>query len=384
MRLHRINKVRIHGFRRLRDLELPMRPLMAMIGANGVGKSSLLDAFSLLAASAAGKLNPRLSEMGGITETMTYDRATDMSFSVGMEVPEHQPLQYDFRLVPRGQSYTISSEVLSQVRDGYGEPFKHIESYYSDIKYYEIEERKLVRPSWEHNPLETSLSQVPKMFHQPEELRRVLSSATQYHFLDVGPRAPVKLPQQMKPVDFPGIDGEDLIPFLFYLRESNPERYAMIEDSLRAAFPDFINLNFPPVAAGMLALTWRDRNYSKPLFMNQLSEGMLRFIWLAALLQSPALSTVTMIDEPEVSLHPELLSLLADLMREAAQRTQLIVATHSDRLIRFLQPEEVLVMDMDEDGSAIARWADTLNLDDWLAEYSLDQIWQMGRMGGRA
>ena len=91
-----------------------------------------------------------------------------------------------------------------------------------------------------------------------------------------------------------------------------------------------------------------------------------------------------MIDEPEVSLHPELLSLLADLMREASQRTQLIVATHSDRLIRFLEPEEVVVMDIAEDGSAVAAWADTLDLDDWLAEYSLDDVWRMGRMGGRA
>ena len=64
-----------------------------------------------------------------------------------------------------------------------------------------------------------------------------------------------------------------------------------------------------------------------------------------------------MIDEPEVDLHPELLSLLADLMREASmrnQRTQLIVATHSDRLIRFLEPKEVVVMDIAEDGSAVA------------------------------
>jgi predicted ATPase len=118
--------------------------------------------------------------------------------------------------------------------------------------------------------------------------------------------------------------------------------------------------------------------------MHELSEGTLRFLWIASLLQSPGLSTITMIDEPEVSLHPELLSLLANLMREAAQRTQLVVATHSDRLIRFLRPEEVVVMDIGEDGFATATWADTMNLEDWLAEYSLDEIWRMGRMGGRS
>jgi predicted ATPase len=222
------------------------------------------------------------------------------------------------------------------------------------------------------------------MFRQPEELRRILGSATQYHVLDVGPRAPVKLPQQMKPATLPGADGEGLVSYLYYLREGDPARFESILDSLAAAFPGFGGLSFPPVAAGMLAMTWRDENFAKPLYMHELSEGTLRFLWLASLLQSPGLSTITMIDEPEVSLHPELLSLLADLMREASQRTQLIVATYSDRLIRFLRSEEVVVMDIGEDGFATATWADTMDLDEWLAEYSLDEVWRMGRMGGRS
>jgi hypothetical protein len=121
-----------------------------------------------------------------------------------------------------------------------------------------------------------------------------------------------------------------------------------------------------------------------PIYMNELSEGMLRFLWLVSLLQSPNPSTITMIDEPEVSLHPELLSLLADLMREAGKRTQLIVATHSDRFIRFLEPKEVVVMDIDDIGYATATWADSLDIDRWLDEYSLDEVWRIGRMGGRS
>ena len=131
-------------------------------------------------------------------------------------------------------------------------------------------------------------------------------------------------------------------------------------------------------------MTWKDKNFEKPLYTNELSEGTLRFLWLVSLLQSPALSTITMIDEPEISLHPELLSLLGDLMREASKRTQLIVATHSDRFIRFLKPKEVVVMDITEDGNATANWADSMDLDKWLADYSLDEVWRMGRMGGRS
>jgi predicted ATPase len=368
----------------LKEVDLQVRPFMVLIGANGVGKTSFLDALSVLSASASGNLNSSLSQFGGIASILTREKSDEVSFLVDMKVPGgYEPLEYELHLSPKGTGYSISKEALSQDR-GYPDPFKHIDSSDGNIRYYETNEKGPVRPDWDHNPLETSLSQVPKMYRQPEELRRILATATQYHVLDVGPRAPVKIPQQMKPATLPGSDGEDLVPYLYYLREGDRNRFDVIVDSLRSAFPDFEELNFPPVAAGMLTMTWKDRQFTKPIYMNELSEGTLRFLWLVSLLQSPNLSTITMIDEPEVSLHPELLSLLGDLMREASNRTQLIVATHSDRFIRFLKPEEVVVMDIAEDGGATATWADTLDLEQWLAEYSLDEVWRLGRMGGRS
>ena len=131
-------------------------------------------------------------------------------------------------------------------------------------------------------------------------------------------------------------------------------------------------------------MVWRDRNFPSGFYTHQLSEGTLRFLWLVTLLRSSELPGVTLLDEPEVSLHPELLAILAELLREAAQRSQIIVATHSDRLIRFLNPNEVMVADLAEDGLAKLTWADSLDLDRWLTEYTLDQVWSMGRLGGRA
>jgi len=381
--MYKINRIKITGFRRLLTVDLPVRPFMVLIGANGVGKTSLLDAFTLLSASASGNLNSTLSQLGGIANLLTRGKIGDLSFLVDMEVPGYQPLEYNLQLVPKGAGYSIPREILSQNR-GFPTPFRHIDSSDSDIRYHEIVERRLVRPNWEHNPLETSLAQVPKMFREPEELRRILATATQYHVLDVGPRAPVKLPQPMKPATLPGVDGGDLVPYLYYLRESDRCRFDVIVDSLKAAFPDFEELSFPPVAAGMLGMTWKDKKFDKSIYMNELSEGTLRYLWLVSLLQSSNLSTMTMIDEPEVSLHPELLGLLAEIMREASKRTQLIVATHADRFIRFLTPKEVVVMDIDENGCTTATWADSLDLDEWLAEYSLDEVWRMGRMGGRS
>jgi predicted ATPase len=380
----RFQELTVHGFRRLYDVHLSLRPLSVMIGANGTGKTSMLDVLSLLAKSAEGKLSSSISELAGLPSILTYDKAEELRLDISMSVPNYEPLKYTLKLKPQAVAYAINEERLSQQRPGYPGLFLHIDSHGPDIKYYELDQKNLIRPNWEQKPFETSLSQVPKMFQQPEDFRNRLSSSTFYHVLNVDPRSPVRLPQPMQPARLPGRNGEELVSCLFYLRETERDRFDAIEDALRVAFPRFDRLDFPPVAAGTLALAWRETGFSRPLSMHQLSEGTLRFLWLATLLQSPGLTALTLLDEPEVSLHPELLSLLAEMLREASNRTQLVVATHSDRLIRFLQPKEIVVIDADEHGMSTLKWADELDLDAWLNDYSLDELWSNGRLGARA
>jgi predicted ATPase len=378
-----LQHISIQGYRRLLSLDLEMRPLAVMIGANGVGKTSLLEVFSLLAASAKGQLAGKLSEYGGLNEILTRDKAQALEIKLRMSVPRFEPLEYQLQLDPKGYFYEIGLEGLTQKNDAYLQPFSIIEAHGIDIQYYDIEHGQLVRPNWEYNIFETSLSQAPKMFAEPESLRQKLSSCAFYGALNVLPTSPIRLPQLMRPAYLPGENGEDIITCLYYLRETDPDRFEVLEDTLRAAFPDFDKLSFPPVAAGTLAMTWKDRNFSQPFYMHQLSEGTLRFLWLTTLLLSQYLPAITLIDEPEVSLHPQLLSLLADLLREASQRTQLIVATHADRLVRALQPNEILVADQ-EDGVTSMKWGDTLDLERWLADYTMDELWSMNIFGGRS
>ncbi|MFN0169620.1 MAG: AAA family ATPase [Bryobacteraceae bacterium] len=403
--MRRFVRLTVKGFRRLADVDLELRPLNVLIGANGVGKTSLLDVLSILSSSAQGNLNTAIGEMSGLPAIITYDRSSEMDLRISLEgaptpvivngqrlegqaAGNTQPLDYLLGLRPHGAAYDIYKETLQQGRrgGGFGGPRvrMHIDSQGGDIKYFEDHAGKPLRPTWEHNPLESSLSQVPKMYREPEEFRQKLASSALYHSLSVEPRSPVRLPQAIRPAPLPGKNGEDLVSCLFYLRETERDRFEAVEDSLKVAFPGFKRLDFPPVAAGTLAMTWRDSNFSQPLYMHQLSEGILRFLWIATLLQSPGLPAVTLLDEPEVSLHPELLSLLAGLLREAAGRTQLLVATHSDRLIRFLQPDEVVVMDSLEDGSSTLTWADSMNLKLWLEQYTLDELWHSGRLGTRS
>src|SRR5947209_1085966 len=133
----RFGQLSIQGFRRLSDVRLSLRPLSVMIGANGTGKTSVLDVLSLLASSAQSRLNSSISELSGLANVLTYDRAEELGLGITMDVRGHEPLEYSLWLRPQGLAYVIREEVLSQKRKPHPTPFRHINSYERDVRYYD-------------------------------------------------------------------------------------------------------------------------------------------------------------------------------------------------------------------------------------------------------
>jgi predicted ATPase len=380
-----LSQLSINGYRRLASVNIPLRPLNVLIGANGVGKSSFLDVFGLLAASAGGTLQSSVGDLGGMKSLVTADgQCNGLKFALRMEQQSGNTLDYQLWLSSAAAGYVIEHELLVPSWSGTGTaPNKYIDAVGSKALYYDG--GRYLAPSWDYKTHETALSQVPRTYREAESFRQLLSDVSEvYHALDVSRRGPVRAPQVLSPAQTPGADGENLVSCLYNMRETERDRFTAVEDALRAAFPAFEQLGFPLVGGGRGALTWQESGAAREFYASELSEGTLRFLWLATLLQSPDLPRIALIDEPEVSLHPEMLRLLTDLMREAAQRCQLVVATHSDRLVRFLDPSELLVCDKDANGSMIAQWADTLDLEEWMQDYTLDELWSMGRLGGRS
>jgi predicted ATPase len=383
----------VRGYRRLKAVDVPLRRLNVLIGANGVGKTTILDVFRLLGASADRRLVASVLEAGGLRSIVTADgSASALEFRIAFQPEAGGAINYELSLTEEGAlpALSISNERLSQSpASGSPRPAVFFETragwpdYHGDSGVGSLlTDLAYDRSTYDHS--ETALSQSPP-FSKAIAFRQLLASVSAtYHGLDVSHRAPVKGPQRLYPTKTPGVNGEDLLSCLWTIRETDHSRYEDIQNSLRVAFPGFEKLEFPPVAAGMFGLGWRDSTFARPLYANELSEGTLRFLWLATLLQSPDLPRVTLIDEPEVSLHPEMLRIIAELMRDAAERTQLVVATHSDRLVRFLRPEELLVCDLDESGAITTQWADELDLKAWLEDYTLDQLWSQGILGGRS
>ncbi len=385
----KISTLQVHNYRSLVDVELPLRDLSVVIGPNGAGKTALLEVFQLLQRGSQQGLNSFFEAQGGFQAVSSCQEIASQPslLKIGLEVDVQSErsdalMGYRFELIGKPIGYAIDNERLEWQVDPHAEkPFRYIDARRDRIYYTDPETSKMVRPDWDYDLRELALAQVPKMYGQTEALRNILASTRHYSFLDVTPRAVVRLPQSLTPATRPGPNGENLYSALYNLRASHRDIYDRIGALLGQGFPDFERLEFPVVGAGQVTLTWYERG-GKFFYPGQLSEGTLRFLWLITTLLAPPAPPLILLDEPEVSLHPELLKLLAALLQDASANSQIVVATHSPDLIRWLQPEEVLIADK-EGGVSRFAWADELDLDEWLAEYTLRDLWLMGNLGGR-
>jgi predicted ATPase len=143
----KFDELSIDGFRRLHDLHLTLRPLSVMIGANGTGKTSILEVLSLLANSAQGRLNESITELSSLSSVLACDGANSLKLGISMTVPGHNPLDYKLSIRPQGVAYVIEGETLRQARRGFDKPFMHIDSHGVDIKYYGVTDKKLITPN---------------------------------------------------------------------------------------------------------------------------------------------------------------------------------------------------------------------------------------------
>ena len=130
-------------------------------------------------------------------------------------------------------------------------------------------------------------------------------------------------------------------------------------------------------------MNWRHRE-SDPIFgPHQFSDGTLRAICLISLLMLPAgeLPLLIVIDEPELGLHPYALDILASLCRSASAHCQILISTQSSALVNKFTPEDIVVVERDGESSRFVR-PDAEDLEAWLDDYSLGEIWEKNVIGG--
>ncbi len=179
-------------------------------------------------------------------------------------------------------------------------------------------------------------------------------------------------------------DASNLAPFLYELKKTCPEAYDRIERTLRRAAPYLDALDFdvqPGGAEDQVRLLWTQKEINYRFTAGHLSDGTIRFLSLAVALLQPNPPCIVVLDEPELGLHPEAISVLGGLIRSASTRMQLIVATQSPALLSEFDACHVITVDQRNGCSQFKRLKTEL-LKEWLEDYSLGELWQKGIIHG--
>ena len=198
-----------------------------------------------------------------------------------------------------------------------------------------------------------------------------------------GPLAEVLPPDCLKtaalPNDFLFEGGKNLGMMLNRLKQEPAVKNRFLT-ALRQLYEGVVDFDVR-IVGGTVQVTVQEGNIVVPAV--RLSDGTLRYLCLLAILCHPTPPPLVCLEEPELGLHPDILPGLADLLREASERCQLIVTTHSDTLVDALTdtPESVVVCEK-ENGQTRMKRLDKEELKDWLERYSLGDYWMRGGLGG--
>ena len=352
-----LEKLRIKGYKSIRDQSLELSRLNVFIGSNGAGKSNLIGTFRFL----HNIINQRLAEYtakrGGADTLLHYGRKTTPKMSFELIFGE-DTIGSGYQLDLSG---TDDSQLIIDKERAY---------YHKRDKYPEPYDRTIAQFTTE-SQLRTNPHITAKGVADDLDSYRV------YHFHDTGEAAPMKGISDIDDNRLLRAQAENLPAFLYYLQERHHDHFRLIEDTVRQIAPFFGKFELKPsrLNESKIRLTWQEKNHDAYFDATSFSDGTLRFICLATLLLQPELPSLVLLDEPELGLHPAAITLLADLLLSASHRTQIIVATQSVTLVNRLTPEHVWTVNRKDEQSEFQK----LSLADdsaWLEDFSLGDLWE--------
>lgn len=360
----KLHKLKVQGFKSIRDQEFEFGPLNVFIGGNGAGKSNLVGVFYFLHRVAGQQLQNYTGEAGGANTILHFGRKKTQRLRLMAEFREGTDANiYDFTLAPTDEDRFI---------------FEREAPYYWDTARFDSGVAKDVWSGHAEARIKDHQSRISRY------VRSHLDSYRIYHFHDTSVSAPPKQTCDVDDNRFLRADAANLAAFLYLLQQKQPVAYQNVEDTIQQVAPFFGRFKLAPSALnpGKIRLEWEEEGSDTYFGAAALSDGTLRFICLATLLLQPTLPSLILIDEPELGLHPAAIQVLAGLLRSASTHTQLIVATQSVTLINQLYPEQVWVVDR-EGGASTFKHLKGNDMSSWMDDYGLGELWEKNIIGGR-
>jgi len=370
---------------------LELRHLNVLIGPNGSGKSNVIEVLGLLQ-NAPQELATAISNGGPIDEWLwkgAKGRGKPPTASIGVLVSplkgRKAALRYSIEFTKVGFRFEITDERLENERSLPDAPRPY---FYYDLANgrptlnYRGATRGLRQE--EINPQLSILAQRKDPEHYPEitHVGDVFTKFRLYRDWEFGTIADVREPCDASlPNEYLAEDCSNLGVVLNRLL-AVPFVKDQILSSLRTFYEDAKDLR-TSIEGGKVQTRLEEKHLNATIPLIRVSDGTLRWLTLLSILLNPDPPSLVCIEEPELGLHPDMIRELGKLLVGASTRMQLIITTHSDRLIDELSgtPEAVIVCEK-EDGSSRFRRLDQGQLLSWLKEYSLGQLWNKGQLGG--
>lgn len=384
-----ITKIEVQGYRLLNGFVADFSPLTVVIGANAVGKSTLLDCLQLIAQCADSPLNTAIGLHWGMPSLLNASTGeTSLGWKITFEKPrnsfwtrlpldDNQKLYYEVSLQGdiKGQA-EAQYELLRNTGPfpGYTSPLKYLEATPYRRQIYNREQHGLVpfdEALPQTNPVrETAvrngsginppdLAQEPALmlsqirffneFPIPSSARVLLANMAFYPGFDVTRFSSLRTKAaEIRPITTLMQNGENLGTVLHEVLTRYDYRSAAndLREFMQTAYPALEDINCETTygSPAQVLVRIREKGMKRPMELWELSDGMLRFLCLASALLNPAPPPFVMVDEPEAGLHPKLMPVVADMIKTAAERTQVLVTTHSPDLLNRFDLADIAAM----------------------------------------
>ncbi len=349
-----INRIEIEGYKSFKKIDLELKPINILIGANGSGKSNFLTFFEFLNQLYNQNLRTYIATKGG-ADTLLHNG-----------IKETSQLNFALEFNNTNNTYTCSLERSADEEFVFS---NEIIKYRTSSKTIGIgiNEAKLKNTK-------TAVAQYIGTF---------ISQTRKYHFHDTSVNSPFTKAWHIEDNSFfLHNDGGNIAVLLKTILERKPKVYQRIVKTIQSIAPYFSDFYLKATENKQIRLRWTSK-YSETVYnATNLSDGTLRFIALAVLFLQPTLPQTIIIDEPELGLHPFALYKLSGLIKNAASRDcQIILATQSAELISYFEPEDILTVDQIKGATELTR-LDEKALKHWLEDYTIGELWQRSIING--
>lgn len=364
-----LKRIRVLGWKSIKNQAVDLTPLTVVIGANGAGKSNLLSLFKLLNAMFANTpgLRNYVGQSGFADSLLHYgSRETPVAEMELVFVTDAGETTYFARwAAAAGGALIFTEERVEFHRTG--------------------SQRPIVVDLGAGHPETNLLGSADGGDQTSVVALKLLRSCRLFHFHDTSENCAVRRPCYVEANRFLYPDAGNLAAVLYLFRQHHPTAYRRITATVRQMVPDFDAFALEPSKLNdkQILLNWTHRGRPYEFGPHQLSDGSLRFIALATLLLQPEdkLPLLIALDEPELGLHPTALEILAGMAKAASLHCQLLFATQSSVFLDHYEPEDVVVVNCRAGTSEFHR-LNAEKLEAWRADYTLGEIWEKNVVGG--